>query len=137
VAVTAGVFDDVRQQVLEAGVDAYICKPFKEHELFEVIRTCLPVQYVYEGDTASPIVVPAGEETLGPDGVSTNIAALPPELVEAMRQATIRADLHRLRGLIREVEKLSPQVAAHLLDLANRYQYVVLSRLLEGKLCVH
>jgi PAS domain S-box-containing protein len=136
VALTASTLDDMRQQVFEAGVDAYISKPFKEHELFEVIRTCLPVQYMYEGDTASLVVVPAGDETLGPDGVATSIAALPPDLVEAMRQATIRADLHRLRGLIREVEKRSPRVAAHLLDLANRYQYVVLSRLLEGELCV-
>jgi len=136
VALTASTLDDMRQQVFEAGVDAYISKPFKEHELFEVIRTCLPVQYMYEEDTAAPVVVPAGDEPLGPDGVATSIAALPPDLVEAMRQATIRADLHRLRGLIREVEKRSPQVAAHLLELANRYQYVVLSRLLGGELCV-
>jgi hypothetical protein len=73
---------------------------------------------------------------LGPDAVATGIAALPPDLVEAMRQATNRADLHRLRGLIQEAEKQSPQVAAHLLELANRYQYVALSRLLEGELCV-
>jgi PAS domain S-box-containing protein len=135
VAVTASALDDTRQRVFQAGVDAYLSKPFKEHELFEVIRTCLPVQYLYEGDTAAPGVVSAGAETLGPDAVATSIAALPPALVEAMRQATIRADLHRLRGLIREVETQSPQVAAHLLELANRYQYVVLSRLLEGELC--
>jgi len=136
VAVTASAFDDVRQRVFEAGVDAYLRKPFKEDELFEVIRTCLPVEYLYEGDTAASAVVPAGDETLGPDGLATRIAALPPDLVEAMRQATIRADLHRLRGLIREVEKQSPPLAAHLLELANHYQYVVLSRLLGGELCV-
>jgi PAS domain S-box-containing protein len=136
VAVTAGAFDDVRRQALEAGVDAYLSKPFKEDELFEVIRTCLPVQYMYEGDTASPAVVPTGEERLEPDGVAAGIAALPPDQVEAMHQATIRADLRRLRGLIRDVEKRSPRVAAHLLDLANRYQYVVLRGLLEGEPCV-
>jgi PAS domain S-box-containing protein len=136
VAVTASAFDDTRQGVFEAGVDAYLRKPFKEHELFEVIRTCLPVQYIYEGDAASPGLAPAGQETLGPDAIATGIAALPPDLVAAMRQATVCADLRRLRDLIREVEKSSPQVAAHLLDLANRYQYVALSRLLEGQLCV-
>ena len=135
VAVSASVFDNMRQQALQAGVDAYLSKPFKEHELFEVIRTCLPVQYIYEGDAASPGVAPAGDEMMGPEGVVTSLATLPPDLVEAMRQATIRADLHRLRALIRDVEKESPDVAAYLLDLANHYQYVVLSRLLEGRLC--
>jgi PAS domain S-box-containing protein len=136
VAVTANAFDNMRQQVFEAGVDAYLSKPFREQELFEVIRTCLPLQYVYEGDTVSPGAVPAGEETFEPDGTAAGIAALPPDLVEALRQATIRADLRRLRGLIQEVEPRCPEVAAHLLDLANRYQYVALNRLLEGKLCV-
>jgi PAS domain S-box-containing protein len=136
VAVTANAFDDMRQQVFEAGVDAYLSKPFRQQELFEAIRICLPVQYVYEGDTALPEVVSADAETPAPDGVATGLAALPPDLVEAVRQATIRADRQRLRGLIGEVEKHSPEVAAHLLDLANRYQYVALSRLLEGKLCV-
>jgi CheY-like chemotaxis protein len=136
VAVTASAFDDTRQQVFAAGVNAYLRKPFQEHELFEVIRTCLPVQYLYEGDTAAPVVVPGGEETSGPDGVAASLAVLPPDLVEAMRQATIRADLRRLRDLIQEVEKRSPQVAAHLRELANRYQYVVLRGLLEGELCM-
>ena len=136
VAVTASAFDDTQQRVFQAGVDAYLRKPFQEHELFEVIRTCLPVQYLYEGDTAAPVVMPACAETLGSAGVAAGMAALPPDLVEALRQATNRADLHRLRGLIREVEKRSPQVAAHLLELANRYQYVALNRLLEGELCV-
>jgi len=136
VAVTASVLDSARQQVWESGVDAYLSKPFTEHELFEVIRTFLPVQYVYEGDTASPVVAPAGYEALGPDAVSNGIAALPPDLVEAMRQATIRADLNRLRNLIREVERQSPELAAHLLELANHYQYVALTKLLGDQLCV-
>jgi hypothetical protein len=117
-------------------VDAYLRKPFQEHELFEVIRTCLPVQYLYEGETAAPAAAPAGIPALGPDGVAAGIAALPPDLVEALHQAASRADLHRLRGLLREVERQSPLVAAHLLELANRYQYVVLSGLLEGEPCV-
>jgi len=136
VAVTASVFEDMRQQVFEAGADAYISKPFTEHELFEVIRTCLPVEYMYEGDTASPVVAPTRDKALEPTSILADIAALPPDLVEAMRDATIRADLRRLRGLIRETEKRSPQTAAHLLDLANRYEYVVLSELLEGEVCM-
>ncbi len=135
VAVTASAFDDTRLRVFAAGVDAYLSKPFQEHELFEVIRTCLPVQYLYEGERAAPEAVGAGAETFGPVGAAAGIAALSPDLVEALRQATIRADLYRLRGLIREVEQQSPQVAAHLLELANRYQYVALGRLLEGEPC--
>jgi PAS domain S-box-containing protein len=136
VAVTASAFEDTRQRVFQAGVDAYLRKPFQEHELFAVIGACLPVQYLYEGETAAPAVAPAGVPALGPDRVAAGIASLPPDLVEALRQAASRADLHRLRDLLREAERQFPPVAAHLLELANRYQYVALSRLLEGELCV-
>lgn len=136
VAVTASTLDSARQLVWQSGVDAYLGKPFKEHELFDVIRTCLPVEYVYEGDVAPPAAAPAEGDTLGPDDLAESVAALPPGLVEALRQATIRTDLHRLRDLIRDVEKQSPRLAAHLLELANHYQYLALTRLLGDKLCV-
>jgi PAS domain S-box-containing protein len=74
VAVTASAFDDMRQQVWESGVDAYISKPFQEQELFETIHNCLGVEYVYEGDT----VLPVGEVALEPDTAAASVAARQP-----------------------------------------------------------
>jgi CheY-like chemotaxis protein len=136
VATTASAFDNVRHQVQESGVDAYLGKPFKEHELLEVIRACLPVEYLYEGDPAPTAASSAGCETSAPDTAANDMAALPPELVEAMRRATICADLHRLRHLIRDVQKQFPPLGAHLLELANHYQYVTLGKLLGGQPCM-
>jgi CheY-like chemotaxis protein len=48
VAVTAGAFAEDEVKALEAGADMYLRKPFKEYELFECIKSCLGVQYIYE-----------------------------------------------------------------------------------------
>ncbi len=48
IAVTASAFMEDRQKALDAGADAYLRKPFKEHELFQYIDYCLGVRYVYE-----------------------------------------------------------------------------------------
>ena len=48
IAVTASAFQEDRQKVLTCGADAYLRKPFKEHEVFECIGSCLGVKYVYE-----------------------------------------------------------------------------------------
>jgi PAS domain S-box-containing protein len=48
IAVTASAFQEDMQKSLDAGADAYLRKPFKEHELFECIGSCLGVKYVYE-----------------------------------------------------------------------------------------
>lgn len=134
IAVTASAFDEMRQQVLESGVDAYVSKPFKEQELLEAIRGCLKLEYVY-ADDAEPSATPADTVALEPQALATGIAELPQDLVEAMRQATILADIHHLRALIRQVQRRSPQIAEHLLGLANRYQYVALVGLLGGEPC--
>jgi len=130
VALTASVFGDVRERTRESGADAYIKKPFKEEELFEVIRTCLQVRYLYETDIAA---APARGEPSDPAVLAEAIATLPPDLVEAMRRATTLGDLNGLRRLIPETERHSPQVAAYALELANRYEYVALAELLGGE----
>jgi PAS domain S-box-containing protein len=48
IAITASAFSEDRIKTLEAGADAYLRKPFKEHELFESIEACLGVEYIYE-----------------------------------------------------------------------------------------
>ncbi len=48
IAVTASAFQEDRGKALEAGVDAYLRKPFKESELFECIGSCLGIEYVYK-----------------------------------------------------------------------------------------
>ena len=47
IAVTAGAFQDDKKKALECGADAYIRKPFKEHELFDLIKLYLDVDYNY------------------------------------------------------------------------------------------
>jgi PAS domain S-box-containing protein len=63
IAVTASAFQEDRQKVLTCGADAYLRKPFKEHELFLCIESCLGVKYVYEesdrrGDSSAAASAP-------------------------------------------------------------------------------
>lgn len=48
VAVTAGAFTEEKEQILAAGIDSYIIKPFKSDVIFEKIKTLLDVEYEYE-----------------------------------------------------------------------------------------
>ena len=128
IAVTASAFEDQRKKGFDAGVDGYIRKPFKEHELFEAVGVCLGVRYEYAGET--PEVVPP--ET--PATVALTPASLegaPTEWVEEMREATINADLDRLLELIEQVARPSPQAADRLRELASRFQYDALLNVLQ------
>ena len=48
IAITASVFDDAKEKALDAGVDEYLLKPFKETDLFECISSCIDAEYIYK-----------------------------------------------------------------------------------------
>ncbi len=52
VSLTAFALENQRLAALEAGCVDFIAKPFKRHELFDVIARHLPVRYVYEAEIA-------------------------------------------------------------------------------------
>ena len=121
IAVTASVFEEERQKILELGVNGYIRKPFREEELFEAIESCLGVRYLYEeGAAPGPA---AAIEAVFPD-------ELPGELRHRMIEAAASADLDLLLELIARGEGLAPPFAARLKNLATAYRYEELLGLL-------
>ena len=49
IALTASAFDEEKEEVIEAGFDDFLRKPFKESEIFDRIHRHLNVEFVYEG----------------------------------------------------------------------------------------
>ena len=47
-ALTAHALEEEREQILAAGCDDFVRKPFREHEIFGVIGKHLGLKYVYE-----------------------------------------------------------------------------------------
>jgi len=123
IALTASAFEDSKQQVMAAGVDAYIRKPFQAEELFETLGKCLGLSYVFadETDKIASYKQPASL-------IAEALYALPQELVRAMRQALEDCDIAHLTELIAQVEKLDSPTARGLQALADSYDYPKLSQ---------
>ena len=56
VAITASAFKEQRPDILAAGCDEMVYKPFQDHEIFETMARLLDVKYLYEeeGEQATP-----------------------------------------------------------------------------------
>ncbi len=126
IAITASAFADSKKQVMAAGMDAYLHKPFRREELYEVLGKTLGLSYVF-ADEADKI--PGRLKPAPPN--SESMAALPKELIRAMHQAVAEGDMIHLTELIAQVEKIDSQVALGLRALAVRYEYGKLSQWLE------
>ena len=52
IAITANSFDEDRQRVLATGCDDFLSKPYRESDLFELLKKHLKLKYIYQSDRA-------------------------------------------------------------------------------------
>jgi CheY-like chemotaxis protein/nitrogen-specific signal transduction histidine kinase len=128
IAVTASAFQEDRRGSLEAGADDFLSKPFREEVLFEKIQSLLGVRYrVAEESTPTRPAAPRPSAT----ALRSAAATLPADHVEALRQATLSADVERILELASQAEAHSPEVASEVRRLAAEFAYPELLDLLE------
>lgn len=129
ISVSASVLEDDHHKALAVGANDFILKPFREAELFGKIRTLAGIEYVYVDKAAPKSCVPGKEDTGKlPPGL---IASLPPELVNQMHEAAIRADFDRIMELVDQVETINAPLAGKLRNLTERFDYDNLLNLLQ------
>lgn len=118
IAVTAYAFEEDRHRILDNGADGYIRKPFDEEELFEIIKSVLGVQYIYDND-----IIPVVKKENKADNTDFTLAKLPEALVNSIREAASDADYFNLLELLAKVAEFSPEGFRIMHDLANNFQY--------------
>jgi PAS domain S-box-containing protein len=129
VAVTASAFEEDRQRVLAAGADGYLAKPFKESDLFEIIRRLTGVEYVREegeGDDAGAAGPVAGASEM----LREAAAALPSELTSGLSRAVTSADIDLVNSLLDRVAQVNPSAAQMMRVMVAGYRYEELLNLL-------
>jgi CheY-like chemotaxis protein/anti-sigma regulatory factor (Ser/Thr protein kinase) len=124
VAITASAFNEQRQDILAAGCDEVVHKPFKDHEIFEAMARLLDIKYLHKdmGAEAPPEqVINLTAEML--DG-------LPPELLQELHKATLALDREAIFAVIERIERLAPDTAKGLQTLMDNFQIGLIRDLL-------
>jgi PAS domain S-box-containing protein len=126
VALTASALDEDRSTVSQSGADDFLAKPCREDDLLEKIRTLLNLAYDYEEMTD-------GQPLSGAAALSTeSLGNLSRELIGELRDATLSGNKKLLDKLILKVGETENAVSVRALqELADKYEYDVLTRLLE------
>jgi CheY-like chemotaxis protein len=125
VTLTASALDEERRIAKESGADDFLPKPCMENDLLETMRALLNVVYDYE--EAGTGNGSGGAAAWNPE----SLGKLSRKLLEELRDATVSGNKKLLDKLILEVGDTSSDGAAALRDLADRYEYDALTRVLE------
>ncbi|MBS1830449.1 MAG: response regulator [Acidobacteria bacterium] len=124
---TASAMDDQRRTALHFGADDFLAKPCHEEELLEKIAAHLHIVYDYQNTSS------ASEENV-PDlsRLPSRLALLPRALIAELLQEILNGHKTHIDRCIHQIEKAGdPGAAMALRNLADRYEYDALIRLLE------
>jgi CheY-like chemotaxis protein len=122
VALTASSFEEQRAEILDAGCDDFVRKPFDEDVLLELIARHLGVRYVFDDE---PAPSPGGE----PD--AARLAALAPGLRQKLHHAVQHLDVAAIDQALAELREADAVLAEQLAPLAARFQYREMQLLLD------
>jgi PAS domain S-box-containing protein len=132
IALTASAFEEERSEILSAGCDDFMRKPFQKDQLLEKIGQYLGVLYIYE-EESSPLKAgnPNTETILPPADLSGHIAQMSPEWVEEVNQAAWSGSDDIVLNLLERIPPEHAPLAEALAELANNFEFDKIIKLLE------
>jgi response regulator RpfG family c-di-GMP phosphodiesterase len=126
IAITASAFSEQRQDILAAGCNDMVTKPFQAHEIFEAMARFLDIEYIYETESEA-----APHRLDRTDLTSTMLTNLPAELLQELRETSPSLDHEAISAVIARIEPLSPDTAKGLRTLLDDLQMGRLKELIE------
>ncbi len=129
IALTASAFEEDRVDILMAGADDFIRKPFRLAELYDALMKHLRVRFVYEEQAA-----PADQARLpatAPVLTREAIMGLPAEWVGQLYYAATLGDSRQLVHLIEQIRTQHPALAEDLLQLVADFRFDTITAVTE------
>jgi PAS domain S-box-containing protein len=129
IALTASAFEEERAVVLASGCDDFVRKPFQEHQIFDKLAEHLGVEYIYDTGT---LAAPSSHRALL---MPQDLAVMPSEWIEQLRQAAIQVDADLIQHLLHQVPPSQVVLANQLLELTQNFAFDEIIELTQGDHC--
>ena len=124
VAVTASVLREQRAELIAAGMDDLVRKPYRASEIYACMARHLGLRYVYEDHAPS---APLQPHTLSPE----ELATLPADLRDALAIALQSLDSTRIDRVVAQVRAHNAPLADTLARLAEGFDYPTILKALQ------
>jgi CheY-like chemotaxis protein len=119
VALTASAFEEDREAILATGCDDFVRKPFREHDIFNVLYHHLGVRFIYE--TVTPVLDEAASVSLLE--LRAAVETLPATWAADLYQAIDTLDISQILELIEAARQQAPDLADTLAQWAHDFEY--------------
>jgi CheY-like chemotaxis protein len=124
VAVTASVFEEQQPELLEAGMDDTIRKPFMINTIYDCLAQQLGIKYRYK--STSP------KKSLPPKLTSGMFNGVDRTLRKQLHEALVTLDAERITTAIKLIGKDNSRLSEALVSLADNFEYQIIMQALES-----
>jgi signal transduction histidine kinase/DNA-binding response OmpR family regulator len=136
IAISANVFEEDRQQSLEAGCNDFLPKPVQSKDLFEKIKRYLNLSWIYDsenGDRSEKL----GDESNRDRITQTGMSVPPSEDLLALYEAVSNGIINIVEEEVMRLQQLNPDSTdfmTRIQELADELEYEKIANLIENYL---
>jgi PAS domain S-box-containing protein len=124
VAITAHALEEERREILAAGCDDFIRKPYRDSDILDALTKHLGTRFVYDEEP------PAAPFAASLDAAA--LAGLPDEQLQVLEQALVRIDIDAVNRAIEDIRTCNSPLAEALASAARELQFGRILRLIRS-----
>jgi len=126
VAITASVFKEDREKILQTGCDDIVHKPIRFQEVFDQMVRHLDVRFIYieQKKMAAPLTPTTIEAEM--------IKKIPPDLKQAIVKTAVRLDAQGMETIANKLDDIDTDIASKLRALLQNYDFEGIIKLFRG-----
>ncbi|MGN7613626.1 transporter substrate-binding domain-containing protein [Magnetococcales bacterium HHB-1] len=133
IALTASSLLDQQQNFLDSGCDDIVAKPFREHEIFDMMTkhlgTCFHYQEEPGPETKQRDIKETEENSPSQEDIIQSLTSLSSDIQQQLRQAVLEGDIDAIHTLATQLVDTMPRLATHLQELAYAFDLQALTQL--------
>jgi len=122
-AVTASTFTEETEELMAAGFDAVMHKPYRYEEVFQWMEQLLGIHFIFDMAEAQPL----------PELSPVDFALIPDPLRQELAQALLMLDEEYILEVIHTIAQTAPELGAALKEKAKNYDYQPILALLQSR----
>ncbi|MES9874921.1 MAG: PocR ligand-binding domain-containing protein [Candidatus Sedimenticola sp. 6PFRAG7] len=127
-ALTASVFKEQKDEVMAAGSDDFVRKPYRPDEIFDCMARHLDLDYIYEEETSVSTEVEGEPPAL----TAEQLSALPAELRDALNSAVTLLDVNEMREVVKRIEAIDSDLAGALAQRVEAFDFTAIKQLFQS-----
>jgi len=130
IAVTASAFDEDRTEVLNAGCNGFLRKPFKKNEIFDLMHKYAGIKFMY---AEAPDAAVNRENRVSPEKILTpqRLSAIPETLREEMLTAAAMMSIDDTESAVIKIREHDSLLADALDELLSEFRFEIIENVLK------